>query len=259
MHPFEIETIRVLVYHSVSDDSTDEFAINKREFVKHLSTISDANVNVISAYHLVEQLRFGIRPGPHLCITFDDGFTDFLENAAETLMEKQIPATMFVCSDLVGKTERWRNWSASRSFLHWGQLQTLLSLGFTIGSHGHTHNHLSRLPLDVVQSELELSRTELSQRLGAKIDLLAYPFGDQSDAVRRTACESNYRAAFGVGGLWGNRCHHSMFNLNRVVVRRDYSPDLIKRIITGEDDLARARSAGIRIFSGHLSQMASLK
>jgi peptidoglycan/xylan/chitin deacetylase (PgdA/CDA1 family) len=55
----------------------------------------------------------------------------------------------------------------------------------SIGAHTMTHPFLAKLPIDEAREELAQSRTILSQRLGRRVDHLAYPVGDRSAAGPR--------------------------------------------------------------------------
>lgn len=67
--------------------------------------------------------------------------------------------------------------------------------GVTIGSHTWSHPSLVALPGDALQEEITRPREWLRERFGATyLDVLAYPYGLHSDAVRRSALRAGYRA-----------------------------------------------------------------
>ena len=61
--------------------------------------------------------------------------------------------------------------------LEWTQAREMRAEGLEIGSHTYSHPNLIRLPRDEVARELRVSKEILEDRLGAPVDLLAYPFG----------------------------------------------------------------------------------
>jgi peptidoglycan/xylan/chitin deacetylase (PgdA/CDA1 family) len=92
-----------------------------------------------------------------------------------------------------------------RCFLNWEEAAAMVHGGMAIGSHGHTHEILSRLP-DVDQTrELVTSRSILQEKLGVSIEALSYPVGlpeSFSSYTQDAAEKAGYRVAFSFyGGL----------------------------------------------------------
>jgi peptidoglycan/xylan/chitin deacetylase (PgdA/CDA1 family) len=88
---------------------------------------------------------------------------------------------------------------AERCFLSWDEAREMQQAGMAFGSHTHTHEILSKLPLERQQEEVVVSREILQHELRRNIDTLAYPVGarhafteDTIAALRR----AGYRAAF---------------------------------------------------------------
>jgi peptidoglycan/xylan/chitin deacetylase (PgdA/CDA1 family) len=76
----------------------------------------------------------------------------------------------------------------------WKELRSLDPKIITIGSHTLSHPILPSLPPDDLELEVGGSRRELEGRLQRRVDLFAYPNGDQNAAVR--ACtRKHYRSA----------------------------------------------------------------
>jgi peptidoglycan/xylan/chitin deacetylase (PgdA/CDA1 family) len=68
--------------------------------------------------------------------------------------------------------------------------------GFTIGSHGVTHQALSTLGTEAKRAELRASRTELEKILNCSVRHLAYPHGEYDGETVKLAKETGYTAAF---------------------------------------------------------------
>lgn len=124
-----------------------------------------------------------------LAITFDDGFRDNLTVALPLLEKYNLPATVFVTADLIGKEK----------YLSSEELQTLASHPLvTIGSHGFHHLHLTTLSEDEVLFELTESKKILEEIIGKTVDLLAYPYGDCNAKVEKLSEKCGYAAAWSV-------------------------------------------------------------
>lgn len=131
-------------------------------------------------------------------LTFDDGLRDVFDVAYPFLKENQIPFTAFVLSGKLGQP----------GYLTAEQLKTLSDDPLvTIGSHGVSHAHLSRLSESEQKEELETSKAELERLLQKPVRYFAYPFGDFSETTLRLVQDAGYEAAFAVEGRPLTRCN----------------------------------------------------
>lgn len=90
-----------------------------------------------------------------------------------------------------------------------------------IGSHTHSHHVLSQLGPRQQKEELCKSRSILVEKLGAQIDVLAYPVGGRTsfdDCTRDAAREAGYRAAFSFYGGINLPGKTTPYDVNRVAV-----------------------------------------
>jgi len=88
---------------------------------------------------------------------------------------------------------------ADRCFLSWDEARQMQQAGMSFGSHTHTHEILSKLPLERQQEEVVVSREILQHELGRNIDTLAYPVGARHAFTEDTIAalrQARYRAAF---------------------------------------------------------------
>ena len=70
--------------------------------------------------------------------------------------------------------------------LTWDEVREMHAGGIEFGSHTVTHPILSRLDDGALRRELEDSRREIAEQVGAPCDLLAYPVGGESAYDERT-------------------------------------------------------------------------
>jgi peptidoglycan/xylan/chitin deacetylase (PgdA/CDA1 family) len=88
-------------------------------------------------------------------------------------------------------------------FMSWEQVQQLSQMGMSIQGHTHSHPILGRLPEARQRWEMTESKRILEERLGKKVEAIAYPVGSRgafSDATKRLAKESGYRVGFSFYG-----------------------------------------------------------
>ena len=99
-----------------------------------------------------------------------------LDNALPIMNRYGFSATVFVCSDYMGDTNKW-NFKDKKLRMHL-DVDGLLELqqnGWEIGSHGVTHRSLLRLNDDQIVFELEESKRILEIIFGP-IKSYAYPY-----------------------------------------------------------------------------------
>ncbi len=78
----------------------------------------------------------------------------------------------------------------------WQELRDLAAKGVEIGSHTHSHPHLTELSDAELKRELVDSRKRIEDELGRPCAYLAYPFGEHNARVRAAARSAGYSAAF---------------------------------------------------------------
>lgn len=101
-------------------------------------------------------------------ITFDDGYMEVYQIAYPYLLEKKIPFTIFVITDLIG----------TDGYLGEEQLRELLGSGLcTIGSHTCSHSMMRFLNEEDCFKELKDSKLRLEQITGRPVEIIAYPYG----------------------------------------------------------------------------------
>lgn len=224
--------LRVLMYHSVGSsaygDDTGLYGISEERFREHL--------DLIGGDGLVPTVPLGM-PGNELqtVITFDDGYRDNLSVAAPLLVERGLPFTVFVASDLVRTRES--------GFLSPSELRELsLVNGATIGAHGCSHCNLTQCSKDKLRSELEGSKKYLEDTIGKSVSSVAYPYGAANIRVRDAAISAGY--SIGACSRFDiNDAGRDLLMLNRCVVLANDTTRVLRQKLRGDWDWYRWRSA----------------
>src|SRR5438128_1017468 len=134
-------------------------------------------------------------PRRPIILTFDDGYRSTYEVAWPLLKRHHATASVFLVSDLIGKTNAWDADEIQEPLLDTRQIAAMRAGRIEFGSHTRTHPALIALPPDRVLAELRDSRTALEQLLDEPVRVLCYPYGKQNAAVRALAREAGYEAA----------------------------------------------------------------
>src|SRR5206468_1890552 len=104
--------------------------VSPRDFERHLQlAIDDGWTFATPAQVLAEPDK------PQLALTFDDGVTSVLTNAAPVLRHHGVPATAFVVTG-------WADGGHQDGYAHvldWSGVAALQAAGFTVASHSVTH------------------------------------------------------------------------------------------------------------------------
>ena len=148
-----------------------------------------------------EKERWRGIPGRALAITFDDGYVDFIEHALPILEKYGFPATVFLVTDLIGKTADWdARYGPPAPVMTCDQIKEASDHGVQFGSHTGSHPILTSLTPSQVADEARRSRSEIEQTLGARVESIAYPYGDYNEIVGRIFEDQGYRLGLSTSG-----------------------------------------------------------
>ncbi len=180
-------TCIILYYHSVPAEDRQAFA-RQMDLVARIS-------KPIRVDRAPEML-----PGEHYSgITFDDAFENVLENAVPELVQRKIPAAIFVTTEVLGKFAGW--WpSAARERHERVAVEKQLSQFPTgliiLGSHTLTHPRLTLVSETEAKREIFESRRKLEASLNCKITTFSFPFGAHNDELVGWCREAGYQRVF---------------------------------------------------------------
>lgn len=171
--------IRFPFYHHIFDDERPGFARQLDFMASHGDFIGlDDAVNMLESGASIS--------GRYFCVSFDDGFKNWITNAVPILLDHGVPAAFFVAAGYIGTSverdrEKLLGFYDSRDllmeFLSWDDCRELADAGMTIGSHTMNHVHLIDLDDDGVEAELADSKQLIEAELGRACVHFCCPFG----------------------------------------------------------------------------------
>ncbi|RBY96394.1 polysaccharide deacetylase family protein [Blastococcus sp. TF02-8] len=176
------------MYHSVSPSTGPDphlLRVSPDRLDQQLRTLRRLGLRGVSLAELVDAHDRG-RSGRLVGLTFDDGYTDFLEHAVPVLARHGMTATVYmVAGELSGANEwdegpRWPLMSAD-------QLRAVAAAGHEVGSHTMTHPRLAGLDPATLEFELRRSREVLEEVLDAPVRGFCYPYGSFDRAAADAA------------------------------------------------------------------------
>lgn len=177
-----------LTYHAIKPEQRAKFALQMNELRR-----------------VGEPVFADFRPdkaecGRRIAVTFDDGFMSVLDNALPILVEKNIPATIFVPAGYLGKRAGWISARTHSNFSE--EVLSIKELGklppelISIGSHTVSHSRLTTLDESRLMDELMNSRTILEQVVKRSVVLLSYPYGAHNRKVETLSHKAGYHRVF---------------------------------------------------------------
>lgn len=173
---FNNENILSLMLHEISDSDFSSIDLPKNKFSELCKSVSQAGFHFCSA----EKYFNSADKSKLIVCTFDDGYKSVLHTALPILKKFSFTATVFVCTDHIGKSNDWNPKDKTKRFhLTLPELLALKNEGWEIGSHGTQHISFLRLDEKEILHSLENSKSILAESFG-NINSFAYPYGDTS-------------------------------------------------------------------------------
>ena len=153
-------------------------------------------------------------------ITFDDGCETDRLLAAPLLADVGFSATFYVVSGWLGHR---------RGFMTRQQLRELHAAGFEIGSHSTTHAFLSDVSRDALRLEIDGSKRELEDIIGAPVRHMSCPGGRWNRTVAAMARDAGYET-LPTSRLSPNDGATDAFALGRCAVMQSTSDDAFESL-----------------------------
>ncbi len=182
--------VPILMYHSVYPDApySNRLAVSVKTFERQMEFLRKHKYNVMPVDDLATLIKEKRNIPPRtVAITFDDGYKNNYTYAFPLLKKYNIPATIFIIVNEVGRPENDR--------LGWDEIKIMQDSGLiTFGSHA-----IGPDPLTEIRSEEELrsqifdSKKILEQKLGREVKAFSYPEGRFTPYIRQLVIDAGYK------------------------------------------------------------------
>jgi peptidoglycan/xylan/chitin deacetylase (PgdA/CDA1 family) len=225
----------ILCYHAVSESWPSPVAVAPRVLDRQLRHLLRRGYRPRTLSAALRN-RGSDRQGDEktLVVTFDDAFRSVLDSGFEVLERLQVPATLFVPTDVASEAGLM-TWSSLGGWvgtphepelrcMSWAGIRQLSEAGWEIGSHTCSHPKLTEIETSQAEGELSRSRTACESALQRPCPSLAYPFGASDARVVELARGSGYEQGVALGTrLLDSLPSRSVFELPRDGVYRSTS------------------------------------
>ena len=238
-------SLRVLMYHKVNDVAGNRLSVPVSLFDEQMDQVRQLGYTVVDLDAVLDFYGAG-RPLPPkaVLITFDDGYHDNLDNAAEVLKKYGYPAVLFVPIGYLDDRhplpheERLAAQGILNRTIDWTEMADLERAGIRIESHGISHRPLADLELDEAAREIALSKLRLEERLERPVRAFSYVKGSEAhykpvhlSLVRQAGYDVAFTAVSGSNSPTTDPLQLRRYNIE------PYSPRTFELVLAGACDL----------------------
>lgn len=191
----------ILMYHMISEPDINEeikYACPPKRFDHHIRQLKQHGFNFVSLEQIEQHLLSNKElPENAVAVTLDDGFADNYTNAFPILAKHQIPATIFLATGHLEKTNLWmvQNGFPTRKMLDWEQIKEMEKNNISFGAHTVSHPKLPDLDLEPATHEISVSKQVIEDNLGKPCKHFAYPYGLFNTENRNSVKAAGYTLA----------------------------------------------------------------
>lgn len=225
--------VPIIMYHQILPKPKPSYklAVSVKAFERQMQFLKNHHYNVLPLENLVDLIKGKKKIPPRtIAITLDDGYRDNYTYAFPILKKYNLPATIFIIVNEVG---RYNNELGLRDRLSWDEIKIMRDSGIiTFGSHA-----LGPEPLTSINSQQQLkreifdSKKVLEEKLGRKVTMFSYPEGKFNDKIKQLVIDAGYKLAV-AASLGKNFANNDIFALKRLRISATSDNLLIFRLET---------------------------
>lgn len=223
------------MYHKIQGSDESDLNVLPQAFAQQMKCLKAKGYESITLEKLVQAIQGKADlPKRPIVITFDDAYQSVSVNAKPVLDQLDFTATVFVVPQAVGK---YNIWDEHKSLpvvpcMSLEELQTLVSDGWEIGSHGLTHRNLTECDKDCMEQEVGGGKLALEKMFGKRIHSFCYPFGAWNAEAAQTVKAAGFLSACAISPGTASVTANN-FAFRRIYVKYSDSLGDFKRKISG--------------------------
>lgn len=206
--------VPVLLYHHIQpleeaqSKSQKSISVSNDTFASQMDYLVSRGYKTITPDELVAGLAAGMVGSKNVVLTFDDGYEDFYKYAYPELVKRNMKATLFVATGLMGNPD----------YLSWNQISEMKGSGLiTFGNHTWSHKNVGGGSEETVRREITTAQTQLTEHGLGPITAFAYPYGPAGGIAKKVLQELEIKSAFTTNPSW-YQCAKLPYDLGRTRV-----------------------------------------
>jgi peptidoglycan/xylan/chitin deacetylase (PgdA/CDA1 family) len=219
----------VLMYHSVSPSTVPDphrLRVNPDRLDRHLRLLGRLGLRGVSLSELVRAKERGEAAGL-VGLTFDDGYTDFLEHAVPVLHRHGMTGTVYVVAGRLGGQNEWDD-GPRFDLMDADQVRAAADAGMEVGSHTLAHVRLAGADAATLAEQVGGSRDVLQEVVQREVTSFCYPYGSYDHAAAGAVMAAGYDN----GCVTGDYFPGDRFTLPRCYVSpRDTAATIVARLV----------------------------
>ena len=212
-------SVTILAYHEICDLPKEiihqyTYNVTPPAFREQMEFLCKNDYSVIRLEELISCLTQNRElPQKSVVITFDDGYRSNYTNAFPVLKRYNFPATVFLATDYIGKSEvfPWfnglseRNQKARENWipLSWGEIIEMSQDNIRFGSHTCSHANIRKMSEREFGKEIEESKRVIEGKINKHVNLFSYPFSFPKYRRRYRDIINETRESLLKRGFWG--------------------------------------------------------
>ncbi len=182
LQPDGYQTVPVLAYQCLAKKSSSKQEVITDRFIEQMDFLKENDYNVITLDQLFGFINYKEAIPPRaVVITFDNGRHSFYKIAWPLLKKYNFPATLFLCTDFIGK----------KKGLSWKELNQMAKEGLDIQCQTRTLRNLIKIKkgdsfknyFKTLQKEIIDAKSIINIRLGIQCKYISYPYGKTDNLV----------------------------------------------------------------------------
>lgn len=178
----------ILYYHSIPKNKIQTFRWQMNSLTKFGCCV---NADFTSTSNIHKRC---------FAVTFDDGFNSVINNALPELEKLQIPCTIFIPANYLGKNPAWdikgESFDSKEEIINPEKLASLNQSLVKIGSHSLNHPDFTLMNSEIQKMEFIKSKNILEDLVKYRIDLFSFPYGAYNTEAINNAFASGYKFIF---------------------------------------------------------------
>ena len=192
--------LQVLTYHRFEKrENPPGTMVSPGLFAEQMGWLASHPIPVVGLREAVRLAGGENVATPSVAITADDGWRTVYTEMLPVILKHRFPATIFLNPPMIGR---------GGAYLTWPMVQEIRASGlFDIQAHTLSHPNFNeerrkRAPEDYaafIKHELADCRSMLEDKIGAKVDQLAWPFGIHNPQLEQVAADVGYVASYALG------------------------------------------------------------
>lgn len=230
--------IPVLMYHKVLPDQADDLTVSVSQLEEHIQYLQLNGYQILPLERLktsaLAKAELTLKPA---FLTFDDGYLNNLEYAYPLLVKYNVPATIFLPTNFIGKKSAWDKQADNLMSIE--QLKSLNPAIITFGLHSHTHRNYKTLGIDQITDDLQKNIRYFKDNELPFVAAFAYPYGGRPKnkttlrQMKQIMQSLGVVMAFRIGNRL-NKSYSNVYELQRIDIKGTDSLAIFRKKIKGK-------------------------